>query len=385
MKNKITKWVVSVTTAEKYQRSDIITEKGMHEVLTHSFSIFSLIAGIFCTIFFGTATYIVENDVLSFIIKYSFALILLVALINIWRKKNFYINGIIIPMIAYGILFCFLWFEGGNNDLRGIWIVLLPLLNILLGGCRTGIAFTTIEYLFIILVAMVDGFGNNYELSAFARYTGVYWVIALLAFIFELIRSKSEDSVEYLNRVIADKSNLENKEEHLERWLGIYNRSGFLALGDVIWKQAIRDKTCISFLMIDIDNFADLNKKYGHWACEDILKQMTDVILSNVRRPLDLTGRYRRNVYCVILYSADMKSTLAIAEKIRTEIYERKFEHKGFVDGMRASVSIGVAIRSVVTLESSFEMLIAQAANNLAVAQNKGRNCVYLDENGNYL
>jgi diguanylate cyclase (GGDEF)-like protein len=173
---------------------------------------------------------------------------------------------------------------------------------------------------------------------------------------------------------------LEGQEEHLERWLGIYNRSGFLALGDVVFKQAARDKVCISILLIDIDNFTGLSKKYGHWAGESILKQVTEIIQSNVRRPLDIIGRYRHNVYCILIYSADARSSLGIAEKIHSEVSVKKFKHKEFVTEISTTVSIGIAVEKTPNITSSLENLISRAKDNLSTAKDKGRNCIYFDE-----
>jgi len=252
-------------------------------------------------------------------------------------------------------------------------------------GYQNGSILTAAEYLFIMSVGLIPNFGYNYEFEVFARYTGVYWCVSVLLFAFEVIRSKSEDKIDYLSRIIARKNKLEEDDENLERWLGIYSRYGFLSLGDVFWKQATRDRISISVLMIDIDDFTGLVKKYGHWACEDILKQITEIIQSNVRRPLDVIGRYKHNTYSVMLYSSDAKSALAIAERIRNKIDEYRFEHKGFVVEIRASVSIGLATQKSPDFNNSLEKLASRALDNLKIAKDRGRNCIHFDESENGL
>jgi diguanylate cyclase (GGDEF)-like protein len=110
------------------------------------------------------------------------------------------------------------------------------------------------------------------------------------------------------------------------------------------------------------------------------LKDTAEIIRSNIRRPLDLVGRYRHDIYCALLYSAEIKPALVIAEKIRSEVETHKFEHKGFVVEIHSSVSIGIATIMNPSLEDSLENLIANASNNLQEAKRKGRNCVYFGE-----
>jgi diguanylate cyclase (GGDEF)-like protein len=380
MKNEIVKHIINVATATKFKPSDIVGGEELRKAQLYSFTVMILSMGIICTLVFGTIAFFSEiKSIYAIVFEYSLAFIFIVALINVWQRRNFFINGIVIPLVIYAVLFSSLWFQGSSDNLKGIWVLVLPIINIRLGGHRFGFVLTIIQYLFTALVALIPDFGYNYEFNAFLKFSGVYWCIAVLVLVFEIIRSKAEENIDYLNRVISDKKEMEEKEEYKENWLGIYNQSGFLALSDVIWKQAIRDRLPVSILMIDIDDFTELNKKYGYWTCEDILKQITEIIRSNVRRPLDIIGRYRNNVYAVQLYSTNSEAALCIAERIHKRVYESEFEHKGFIVKMPVSVSIGVATQEIPNLDTSIEVLLSTAQSNLEGAKSKGGNNIYSD------
>ena len=154
---------------------------------------------------------------------------------------------------------------------------------------------------------------------------------------------------------------LSKKQDLTKQRFGVYSPENFLYLGDVFWKQAARDEMSISVMIIEIDEFEELCKKYGLWVCEEILSKMSEILHLNVRRPLDLLGRYQKNAFSVLLYSASLRAANRIAERINNEIKQHKFEREGFVEDIVFNVQIGIATNEKPSLETTFEDLLKEA------------------------
>ncbi|MDR0303969.1 MAG: GGDEF domain-containing protein [Chitinispirillales bacterium] len=378
--DKIFMKIIRFVTAKKLEDGDILSIKDMHDVMRISFGFISIVLGIIFTSFWGMLNYLVDRSIVSVLFEYSCVAILIISLINLLRGESFYLNGSIIPIIVYSAIFLYLFYDGGEDGTKGLWIVILPLLNIFLCGSKFGLIISIFEYLIILALGLTDDIGWNYSPYQLLKYSGVYWAIFALAFVFELVRSVYEENISRLNVLIANKNELMKKSENFEDWLGIYSWNGFSTVSYITWKQAVRDSVSVSILMIEVDAFEELNKKYGYWACEDVLKQTVTIIHKNVRRPLDSIGRYRYNVCCALLYSADIDSATLIAEKIYYEVKNHKFKHAGFEVDISTTVSIGIASEAEPSaLDNSLDEIISRADANLQKAKKENGNICYFE------
>jgi diguanylate cyclase (GGDEF)-like protein len=154
---------------------------------------------------------------------------------------------------------------------------------------------------------------------------------------------------------------LSKKQNLPKERFGVNSRENFLYLGDIFWKQACRDEMSISVLLLEVVEIDELCNKYGPWVCEEILSKIAEILHTNVRRPLDLTGRYQKNVFSVLLYSASIRAANRISERIHNEIKQHKFQRDGFVEDIVFNVQIGIATSEKPSLESSFEELLKEA------------------------
>ena len=74
----------------------------------------------------------------------------------------------------------------------------------------------------------------------------------------------------------------------------LFNRRYFDAMFDNYLKLTIRGNAYISLIMIDIDNFKDINDAYGHVAGDFILVDAAEAIKGLVGRATDFAARYIR-------------------------------------------------------------------------------------------
>jgi diguanylate cyclase (GGDEF)-like protein len=138
------------------------------------------------------------------------------------------------------------------------------------------------------------------------------------------------------------------------------------------WRRACRHKTCMSMLMLDVDNFKKYNDTYGHPQGDLLLKFIGKVLLDNLRRPSDMAARLGGEEFAVLLGNTDTRGAIRVAEAIRQDV------KKGNVptpQGKPTSITISIGIGSIMpSIEGDFADLIQQADKYLYIAKETGRN-----------
>ena len=64
-----------------------------------------------------------------------------------------------------------------------------------------------------------------------------------------------------------------------------------------------------SLILLDVDNFKEVNDSYGHLAGDFVLKSMAGLIEKNLRT-IDIVGRYGGEEFIVILPQTDLENAL---------------------------------------------------------------------------
>ncbi|MBB4004631.1 PAS domain S-box-containing protein [Aurantimonas endophytica] len=73
---------------------------------------------------------------------------------------------------------------------------------------------------------------------------------------------------------------------------GLTNRRAFDVRFDVEFKRAVRDKTDLSLIILDIDRFKNFNDTYGHPAGDECLRLVATAFRHSLNRPGDVGARY---------------------------------------------------------------------------------------------
>lgn len=120
--------------------------------------------------------------------------------------------------------------------------------------------------------------------------------------------------------------------------------------------------------MIDIDNFKNLNDKYGHHVGDIGIKHVATIISQSVRK-MDIVGRYGGEEFVVVLSKTNLEQALILAEKIRMSIAQSSFS-----DNHSVTVSIGLTECDTSTNSTTFNDLCQQADLALYKAKEEGRN-----------
>ena len=159
---------------------------------------------------------------------------------------------------------------------------------------------------------------------------------------------------------------------------GAANKRWLFEILEMEWARAIRSKSSIGFLMIDIDYFKNYNDNYGHPSGDKCLKDVVNAITNVVRHPPDMVARYGGEEFVCLLPGADLAGTAAVGQRVLEEIRSRLLPHgfSGVADHI--TVSIGGASMMPVT-EQDMCTLIEAADCLLYRAKDAGRDRLVTD------
>jgi diguanylate cyclase (GGDEF)-like protein/PAS domain S-box-containing protein len=182
------------------------------------------------------------------------------------------------------------------------------------------------------------------------------------------VRKNAEDRLAEANRrleVLAGQDGL----------TGLANRRTFDEVLLREYRRALRERSCLGLVMIDVDRFKWLNDRYGHPTGDECLKRVGQAIASVVLRSGDLAARYGGEEFAVLLPATDEAGTAAVAEEIRLAIKALAIEHVDSPEHV-VTVSVGVAALQANGLDSGVESLVESADRALYAAKDNGRNTV---------
>jgi len=107
---------------------------------------------------------------------------------------------------------------------------------------------------------------------------------------------------------------------------------------DVIFKELVNKNIYFSLVFVDIDNFKDVNDKFGHDVGDQILKEVVEFFKKNFRSG-DVIIRFGGDEFCIIL----INTTREMAEKIMKRTLCDFKERFSNIDGISLGFSFGIA------------------------------------------
>lgn len=160
---------------------------------------------------------------------------------------------------------------------------------------------------------------------------------------------------------------------HVDALTTLANRRHFDEVLETEWNRALREKSRLSVLFVDVDYFKQFNDRYGHERGDNALRSVALALKQSVKRPADLVARYGGEEFALVLPDTDAAGALAIAHRVLTsvealQIFNEASEHKV------VSVSIGTATTGGDREHSSPTALLTAADAALYRAKRNGRN-----------
>ncbi|MDX6269390.1 MAG: hypothetical protein QOD28_613 [Acidobacteriota bacterium] len=137
-------------------------------------------------------------------------------------------------------------------------------------------------------------------------------------------------------------------------------------------KRARRYGSTVTALFFDLDDFKEINDRYGHLVGSHVLMEMATVILTGVR-DTDVVARYGGDEFVVILPETGLEMAVRVAERMREKIAERVFTGGR---SLRLHLTASFGLSAFPEHSQSPQQLIADADAAMYEAKAAHKNCV---------
>lgn len=151
---------------------------------------------------------------------------------------------------------------------------------------------------------------------------------------------------------------------------GIANRRRVDEAVEIYFAEARRSGRPLSFLLMDIDHFKQVNDRWSHAIGDAVLKELGAILRSH-QRPGDLAGRLGGEEFVCVLSGADLAGARTYCERIRTAIQAHDWE--SIAPDLRVTASIGVVQWDG---DETYSRMSSRADDLLYRAKSNGRNRV---------
>jgi diguanylate cyclase (GGDEF)-like protein len=142
-------------------------------------------------------------------------------------------------------------------------------------------------------------------------------------------------------------------------------------------RRAQRKATSCCLLLIDLDNFKQVNDRFGHHAGDDVLRQFAR-ILAHDMRDIDTVARFGGDEFSVILPDTNQEGAHFVAARIREGVRNHRFAIPDDEAKLQINLSIGIALCP--GNEITPQQLLRAADAALYQAKQRGRDRQYFGE-----
>ncbi len=211
---------------------------------------------------------------------------------------------------------------------------------------------------------------NQQEAELINRKTGS---IHIISWLYSSLNHPTDGSA--ILAVGLDITEKKRSDEHII-WLAehdvlteLYNRRKFNAIFEQLLNNAKRFDHLGALLFLDLDQFKDINDRYGHKAGDHVLKQVAQTLLS-LSRTTDSVARLGGDEFAIILPQTDEEGAINFAQKILDQLVLMNVSFNNLK--YKVTTSIGIVQFPLAGL--SIEELISNADLAMYQAKDKGKN-----------
>jgi diguanylate cyclase (GGDEF)-like protein len=149
---------------------------------------------------------------------------------------------------------------------------------------------------------------------------------------------------------------------------GLANRRDIMEKMERELSRSERHQRTFSVMLVDLDNFKQLNDKYGYNDGDDVLVEVARVLMSCVRNE-DVCARWGGEEFLFLLTETNIEGALTLARKILDSVSMTEF--KANRPGIRITASIGLCEYQV---GHSINECVSKADHALRQAKQSGKN-----------
>ena len=155
---------------------------------------------------------------------------------------------------------------------------------------------------------------------------------------------------------------------------GLASRTGLEAELAAWWQQDPSQTRQLCMAMVDVDKFAEVNRRYGYSVGDRVLRALAQFLAAESRE--DITAaRFSGQRFLMLFAGADVRATSSVIERIRQTVEIARLQYRE--DEIRITLSCAV---TEATSEDTSETLCGRAETALREAKRYGRNRTFIHE-----
>ncbi len=216
---------------------------------------------------------------------------------------------------------------------------------------------------FLLFLILRNLFYVRFDISFFIS-SSIFVLFFILSTFLSFFIFKLKVKIDTLNFEI-------DKLSKFDEVTNIYKRLYFFEIANKYFEAAKRKNFPLSVMIIDIDNFKEINRKFGHKIGDEVLKTIANYLKNELRKS-DVLGRFGGDEFIIISFSSK-DELYTFAKRIKNKISNLKI---GDIN-LNLMLSIGIAQKNNY---ENLPQVIKKAEEAILLAKQKGGNRVdYLE------
>ncbi len=146
----------------------------------------------------------------------------------------------------------------------------------------------------------------------------------------------------------------------------VYNRRSLDEMAGRFISSASRRKTPLTFMLVDVDRFRQVNSRFGHLTGDVVLAEVASLLKTAVRGS-DAVVRYGGDEFLIILPDSNADHAGTVASRINSNV--QRWNEAGQLKDFKLSLSIGIEqFRDGATLDETLD----EADRKMYAMKNEG-------------
>jgi len=294
---------------------------------------FTLVLMILIMAWYGLFNLFFTHNYVFAAIQLSGMALALVVIVFFKRTNNLDVTSVLLVVLFLALLTLVILI-GGQDKYMLMWALLVPAVSYFILGRVYGSIVSGIYLLFIaFFLGFIDPLLNGmaFDIGALANVVGAMIAVGLIIRYFELSRSETLDALSRMN------DNLLHLSE-TDKLTSLYNRLKLDAVLEEEIKHAEASLKPLAVLLLDFDDFKDINDRFGHFEGDSVLVQGSFLLKNQIKEPA-VIGRWGGEEFLVIAPHMDRETALDVGIRLTKTIEQAFFDEK-----VRVTVSIGVSV-----------------------------------------
>ena len=210
----------------------------------------------------------------------------------------------------------------------------------------------------LVLISTIGWF-----IAEFAAKTNLHWLILFWNTAVRLIVFLT---IAYLISSLKIAYEKEKKLARTDGLTGIINQRFFIELLRLEYKRSIRYNHCLTLAYLDLDNFKEINDRFGHCVGDKLLRLIAQTIQKQIRET-DTIARLGGDEFALLLPETHYETGKVTLQRIQQIL-------KTTIEGYYPQVSFSIGAVTFISLPDSVDLMLNKADSLMYQVKKSGKN-----------